>query len=96
MHEYIDRQALLDTLPSVKEDVQISLYGAVADFIIKVNAIPAADAEPVRHGCWEIVLISGKFENSIRYKCSACSKSSFYKTDYCSNCGAKMDKEERK
>lgn len=52
----------------------------------------AADVEPVRHGCWEIVLISGKLENSICYKCSACSKSSFYKTDYCPNCGAKMNK----
>lgn len=98
MAEYIDRQALLDTLPSVKENMQISLYAAVADFIIKISTVPAADVEPVRHGRWEEAirtrrLIAGKIEDFRCYECSACGKSSFYKTDFCSYCGAKMDEE---
>lgn len=47
MSEYIDRQALLDAIPPTKEDKQISLCGAVADFIVKVDAIPAADVASV-------------------------------------------------
>lgn len=96
MAEYIDRQALLDALPSVKEDMQISLYAAVADFIIKISTVPAADVEPVRHGHWEEAIrarrsIAGKIEGFRCYECSACGKNSFYKTNYCSYCGAKMD-----
>lgn len=56
------------------------------------------DAEPVRHGRWEEAIRTrrskaGKIEDFRCYECSACSKSSFYKTNYCSYCGAKMDEE---
>ena len=47
MSEYIDRQALLDAIPPTKEDKQISLCGAVADFISLVCDVPAADVAPV-------------------------------------------------
>lgn len=47
MSEYIDRQALLDAIPPTKEDKQISLCGAVADFISLVCDVPAADVVPV-------------------------------------------------
>lgn len=98
MGKYIDRQALLDTLPSVKEDMQISLYGAVADFIIKVNAIPAADVKPVRHGCWENIV---SLDDCYFATCSCCGclikiTKTGSKWNYCPNCGAKMDKEKRK
>ena len=47
MSEYIDRQALLDAIPPTKEDKQISLCGAIADFISLVCDVPAADVAPV-------------------------------------------------
>ena len=47
MDEYIDRQKLFDALPEVKEDKQISLYGAVADFMIIASSIPSADVVEV-------------------------------------------------
>ena len=98
MAEYIDRQALLDALPSVKEDMQISLYAAVADFIIKISTVPAADVEPVRHGHWEEAIrarrsIAGKIEGFRCYECSDCGERSLCETKYCPRCGAKMAEE---
>ena len=68
-----------------------TLRGELANFL-------AADVKPVRHGHWEEAIrarrsIAGKIEDFRCYECSACSKSSFYKTDYCPNCGAKMAEE---
>jgi hypothetical protein len=45
--EYIKRQTVFDSLPIVTEDKTISLYGAVADFMVLVSAIPAADVVEV-------------------------------------------------
>lgn len=47
----------------------------------------------VPHGRWErdVVLIRGHFIN--RCKCSICKKEAKHETDYCPNCGAKMDGE---
>lgn len=91
MSEYIDRQALLDAIPPTKEDKQISLYGAVADFISLVCDVPAADVAPVVHGKW--VTIDGVS------RCSECGYIPAYDSaiddlfysPYCPNCGAKMD-----
>ena len=49
MAEYIKRQTVFDNLPIVTEDKTISLYGAVADFMVLVSAIPAADVVEVVH-----------------------------------------------
>lgn len=63
-----------------------------------IDYAPSADVEPVRHGHWEAdvcdrVSMSGKLENLICYKCSACEMFSCQETKYCYNCGAKMDEE---
>ena len=87
MSEYIARQALLDAVPPTEEDKQISLYGAVADFIVMVNAIPAADVALVVHGEWEHHCICSVCKIACGPKNEAVRK--FY--SYCPNCGAKMD-----
>jgi hypothetical protein len=58
-----------------------------------IKNAPTVDAEPVRHGRW--ILCLGEI-----YKCSICgyqqkayALSSHFK--YCTNCGAKMDEEEK-
>ena len=58
-----------------------------------INELPTADAEPVRHGEWVHV-------EDDEYLCSAC-KMEFtiedfdsFVTNYCPNCGAKMDGKE--
>lgn len=47
MAEYIERQAVLDAIPHAEKDEKISLFGAVADVIMLVSDIPAADVAPV-------------------------------------------------
>lgn len=102
MSEYIERQALLDAIPTTEEDKQISLYGAIADFIIKVNTIPVADVAPVVHGEW--LNTDGDYTSAA---CSICKTEYEVATEeeaekglwdafmcsyrYCPNCGAKMD-----
>ena len=90
MSEYIDRQALLDAIPNIEDDKQISLYGAVADFIVKVDAIPAADVASVVHAYWKRV---DKDDGGHDTVCSHCSTPivTYLETPYCHNCGAKMD-----
>lgn len=43
----IDANALIDALPVVTEDKRITLYGAVADFMITIFAMPTVDAVEV-------------------------------------------------
>jgi hypothetical protein len=84
MAEYIERQKVFDALPVVTEDKKISLYGAVADVMVLVSAIPAADVAPVVHGRW-----IGSYD----FHCSVCGVyQNFYtgRTNYCPNCGARM------
>ena len=90
MSEYIDRQALLDAIPPTKEDKQISLCGAVADFISLVCDVPAADVVPVVHAYWKRV---DKDDGGHDTVCSHCSTPivTYLETPYCHNCGAKMD-----
>lgn len=63
-----------------------------------VNNAPTVYDEPVNHGRWinEVELRPELYGwvplNSV--VCSICNKSNSRETDYCPNCGAKMDKED--
>lgn len=67
--------------------------------IIKIQ--PEVDAEPVRHGRWEVIF----YDNIPKIaKCSECGEALFFTKEdypirhissYCPNCGAKMDEEEQ-
>ena len=83
MAEYIERQKVFDSLPTVTTDKKISLYGAVADFMIIVSAIPAADVEPVVH-CKDCRL-RGREECAMFYRCD-CGAQHTWETDndFCS------------
>jgi len=83
-------------------DMQARLYAdKVADALaIWLAEVPTIDAEPVRHGHWERkhqkkefpgmhILINGTYPT-----CSVCGFAEMgisQETDYCPNCGAKMD-----
>ena len=94
--KYINKTELLFEMTTslIPQDVDTIRGYAIAKDLIK-NA-PAADVAPVRHGEWV------KEHNRIGdddYQCSHCkgyaceSGSGFYDvlTDYCPNCGARMD-----
>ena len=66
-----------------------------------LDEAPTIDAEPVRHGRWISEKCNHKPcriknpEKWVTYKCSVCGYSNGRKqSNYCPNCGAKMDKEE--
>ena len=58
-----------------------------------IDYAPSADAEPVRHGYWQV----GYFRDRV---CSCCLHPDNdlvdYPHQYCPNCGAKMDKKKEK
>ena len=91
MSEYIEREALL------KHAIALNNPHELGENIVPVSdieAAPAADGAEVVHGEWA-------FTNA-GWKCSLCGHSMPYwpmastqeKTNYCPNCGAKMDKED--
>jgi hypothetical protein len=94
MSEYIDRQALLDAIPSTKEDKQISLFGAVADFISLVCDVPAADVAPVVHAHWKGYHTQEPYCSNCGFTYDHEQGEDAQTTDYCGNCGAKMDENE--
>lgn len=59
-----------------------------------VRKVPAADVAPVVRGEWEQTIWGEKVPglDNRCWRCSACGKRQSYgESDYCPNCGAKMD-----
>lgn len=93
MYEYIERKAIRDALYDADT---ITMSG------VKIlNQFPVADVAPVRHGRW----ISLTDCSNAGVYCSVCQKKVYkedyaicnrknkLRSDYCPNCGAKMDDE---
>ena len=101
MTEYITKEAAIEVFEWGDADV-IEDYGDGSDFgfsrgAIKsaINSIPAADVAPVVHGRW--IHDGRRVESGIDWcHCSECGKSDNFcaRTNYCPNCGAKMDGDE--
>ena len=94
MYEYIERKAIRDALYDADA---ITMSG------VKIlNQFPVADVAPVRHGRW----ISLTDCSNAGVYCSVCHKKVYkedyaicnrknkLRSDYCPNCGAKMDEKE--
>ena len=102
MNKYIDHEAAINAALLAKSDADITLVpgsftnGFIEGAKIKENAIlnaladvPAADVVEVRRGQWA----NGAFGYG-HYWCTVCQKevwSEEEKTNFCPNCGAKMD-----
>lgn len=93
MSDYISREALLALPTETKYD-----WTECID-IEDIKNFPAADVEPVRHGRWET--FDSSYWRSTQYgvqaidclkiRCGLCGRGSAVRTNYCPNCGAKMD-----
>ena len=57
------------------------------ELINKIKKAPTIEAEPVRHGRWNVEYPTG----SDFGRCSACKTLGNLDWHYCPNCGAKMD-----
>ena len=74
-----------------RNDYEFGRNQAFEVAIVELEDLPTIDAVEVKHGKWEVV----DQEEPRRYGCSVCKRLSFYVTNYCSCCGAKMDGERR-
>jgi len=81
------------------DDGSVGKTGDLRDMLDEMEAIPAADVEPVRHGRWVKMVRMMPPEFTGHYSCSECDwfckKQSVRETDFdfCPGCGAKMDKD---
>lgn len=83
MAEYIEReQAKFQIYREfiTEKDTSVRAFRAL-------DVIPSADVKPVLHGYW--IVRRGNWQDE--YECSVCRYISKDGSDYCSNCGARMD-----
>lgn len=78
-----------------RKEVLKIIYTSTAP-ALEVKAMPAADVVEVRHGHWHRYSKgSGSYNGVIilsdAFQCTICKKSFWNKSNYCPNCGAKMD-----
>lgn len=88
--EYIEREALIEELKR-RDFLPVIVKHAI-------EAVPAADVAPVVHGRWK----QSDFISGV-HACTVCGaqknpnfRIGFGAWNYCPNCGAKMDGEERR
>ena len=84
MAEYIEREAAIATIMSEPPDAHYPHW-----YADKRKAIPAEDVNPVRHGRWLYVVTDAEQF----FLCNRCKKKEYWESDFCPNCGAKMDLE---
>lgn len=87
MTEYIEREALYEKAYWHGEHPDVGNPfpdGVDAIDIEDVDAIPAADVAPVRHGRWI-------YHDDGVFTCSECGNAESNDSYYCRLCGAKMD-----
>lgn len=93
MAEYIERETLLR---SIADDVAPF---NVAMVFRHIHNAPTADVAPVVHGRWEREPASywrwtpsgAVAVTRTTYRCGLCGRGTAVKSNYCPNCGAKMD-----
>lgn len=88
MAEYIDRVALWNAMTIAAVNGKEKDRRVWAKAICILHDMPTADVTPVVRGRW--VPFHSEVAGDIQY-CSACEIGFDAKTDYCPNCGAKMD-----
>ena len=93
MAEYIEREAAKD---AVKEQLgTLDLFES--RFAARIDAIPASDVEPVRHGRWikkENIMYHGTLNENVcwtSFVCSECTGEVVLQYPGCPYCRAKMD-----
>ena len=69
-------------------------HTGLADCIARdITELPAADVAEVVHGRW-IWNEEGEIDWEQFYRCSNCGNKEYWESNFCPNCGAKMDLEE--
>lgn len=91
MADYISREAAIECAKHA--------YAKGLEPAQYIEEIPAADVEPVRHGRWVEHKPGEQHRLNACIECSKCNiwfwYDCFAKTNYCPNCGAKMERDAR-
>ena len=82
--EFIEREAVIEVIMSEPPDAYYPQW-----YVDKIKSIPAADVAEVRHGRWLCV----DTDTEQFFLCNRCKKKEYWESNYCPNCGAKMDGE---
>ena len=72
------------------ESTQEIPYLQAAKVLREVSDAPTADVAPVRHGRWVCV----DTDTEQFFLCNRCKKKEYWESNYCPECGARMDLEE--
>ena len=88
MTEYIEREAAVAAIMSEPSDAHYPHW-----YADKIKAIPAANVAQVRHGWWTWNE-EGEIDWDQFYRCSNCGDKEYWESNFCPNCGAKMDLED--
>lgn len=103
MDDYISRDAVMRLPPENVKVIGLTDYVDVEELMELVSGIPAADVEPVRRSYWESYDTSQymgtdefgepKWRPGRFYICHnrSCRRKTVVKSDYCPDCGAKME-----
>lgn len=95
-NDLISREALKDKFVAMREYAQTFMFKTIfGDLIEVIEREPAVDAAPVVHAKWHLCRMNvpkGHGQMYSAWRCSACHKHERKRSDYCPNCGAKMDK----
>lgn len=87
MNDMISRTTFRNNIQTVLNDITCPIHIA-AEIEQYLELEPAVDAAPVAHGRWYD-------KGSLSCRCSCCGCKSNKEYNYCPNCGAKMDDEQR-
>ena len=99
MSEYIKRENAEREVEDIRNANELfgdaAAIGTANQILSRLKHIRAADVVEVRNGYWKdgdepIIPYEGHYDGN----CSICGEWSEYLTDYCPNCGARMDGEE--
>ena len=78
MTDYISRELAIDLCPNVAAET--------------LRKIPAADVAERKHGEWKTVSVECFGGGTMtEYECSLCKERQIIMSNYCPNCGARMD-----
>lgn len=90
MAEYIKKSAAICVAEKYGCDngSSLGIHSGLADCIAsEIDALPAADVAPVRHGRWILI----ETDEEQLFFCSECENKEYWESDFCPSCGAKMD-----
>ena len=87
MAEYVTKEQVIDWYrPYGQTDEPIPFETLVSD----LRDMKTANVAQVRHGRWLFV----DTDTEQFFLCNRCKKKEYWESNYCPNCGAKMDEEE--